>query len=779
MILNELVHKIKHLISVPTENSELLLAQYHAFSRQLPMMYFILVSSTWALVSTHISSAPTWLTIGLPVPLTIACALRIVYWWKGRKAVPTLETARYALSRTNHLASFFAIAFTIWSFMLFPYGDAYSRSHLAFYMAVTVISCVFSLMHLRSAAFIVAIIVNGAFVIFFSLTGQSAFIAMAVNMALVSIGMLAIINVNYRDFTRMINARTENHLKNLEQLRLLRMIDDMPVAVMTVEPDTLKINYANSTSIRLIAQIEHLLPIKADELIGTSIDVFHRHPEYQRRILADPSNLPHNARINLGSEVLDLKVSAVRSDKGDYLGPMLTWALVTKEVEAERRILQLAHYDILTGLANRITFHEQLKAALVSADKQTCLMYIDLDGFKFINDTKGHHTGDILLEKVAGRLRDVCSAPGITISRLGGDEFAIILPHAEIADAEAFATLIIQKLSAPYFLDEDRNVSISASIGIVSSPSHGSTGEILLARADMALYAAKAVGKGTFRVFSPDIERRIYERVLLESQLRKTLESEDGLFVFYQPITDIVTGKVTSREALIRWYYEDRGWVSPSEFIPVAEQSDLIDILGIFVLRQACTEAGEWKDGARVAVNVSAAQLGKGTISSAVMAALAESGLPPDRLEIEVTETALLNEEAGIIADLQCLRDLGVRVALDDFGTGYSSLAHLRMFTFDKIKIDGSFVKDAVVRPDCAAVVRAVADLGKRLGVTTVAEGVETQEQFDRILEEGCAEIQGYFYAPPAPCERDVITVERLNKLRAGSPAANTEHGSI
>ncbi|WP_209313460.1 MULTISPECIES: EAL domain-containing protein [Enterobacterales] len=249
--------------------------------------------------------------------------------------------------------------------------------------------------------------------------------------------------------------------------------------------------------------------------------------------------------------------------------------------------------------------------------------------------------------------------------------------------------------------------------------------------------------------------------------------------VAIHPITDIVTRKVTSREALIRWYHQDRGWVSPGEFIPVAEQSDLIDILGIFVLRQACAEAREWKDGARVAVNVSAAQLGKGAISSAVMAVLAESNLAPDRLEIEVTETALLNEEASIIADLRCLRDIWVRVALDDFGTGYSSLAHLRMFTFDKIKIDGSFVEDAVIRPDCAAVVRAVTDLGKRLGVTTVAEGVETQEQFDRILAEGCAEMQGYFYAPPAPCQRDVIAVERLNKLRAGTPAASTEYGSI
>lgn len=769
MIVRKLIHRITSFMSVSMENPELLKAQYRAFSRQLPLMYFILMSSTWAVASTHISSAPALLVIGFPVFITIVSSLRVVYWWKGRNEDPTLETARNALRSTNRLASVFAASFTIWSFMLFPYGDAYSKSHLAFYMAITVISCIFSLMHLRSAAIAVTVIVNGAFVIFFYMTGQPTFIAMAVNIALVSIGMLAILNVNYRDFMRMINARTESYLKDREQTRLLRMIDDMPVAVMTVESDTLIINYANATSKQLIAQIEHLLPIKAEHLIGTSIDVFHRNPEHQRRILEDPANLPHNARINLGPEVLDLKVSAVRSDNGEYLGPMLTWALVTKEVAAERRILQLAHYDTLTGLANRITFHEKLEATLNSADNRTCLMFIDLDGFKFINDTQGHRIGDILLEQVAIRLKEVCSSQEITIGRLGGDEFAIILPQIEPTDGELIASRIIEVLSSSYFLEGDRNVRISASIGIVYAPGHGINGEILLARADMALYVAKAAGKSTFKVFSHEMESRIHERASLEGKLRRALEEQSGLFVFYQPIADINTGKITAREALIRWYQPERGWIPPSEFIPVAEQSGLIDLLGNFVLEQACNEAFRWADNARVAVNVSAVQLGKGTIAPAVQAALVESGLPPDRLEIEVTETALLSEEAEAILDLKSLREMGVRVALDDFGTGYSSLAHLRAFTFDKIKIDGSFVKDAVERQDCAAVVKAVADLGKRLGVTTVAEGVETREQLERVRKEGCTEIQGYLFGRPVPSETDALAVERLNKAWVGA----------
>jgi diguanylate cyclase (GGDEF)-like protein len=566
----------------------------------------------------------------------------------------------------------------------------------------------------------------------------------------------------------MINAQTNARRKHEEQARLLRMMDDMPVAVMTVEPDTFKINYANETSKTLIRKIEHLLPIKADDLVGTSIDVFHRNPRHQRRLLSHPKNLPHNARISLGPEVLDLKVSAVTGHDGSYIGPMLTWALVTKEAEAENRIFQLAHYDTLTGLPNRHSFREELAKALASPGNRISLLYIGLDGFKIINDTHGHSVGDMLLGEVANRLRAICNGPAVTVGRLAGDEFAVLLPHNDEAGATALADAIIDALAEPYHLNGGGSILLGASVGIALAPDHGEDAHALFVRADLALHAAKTTGKGRACMFSTEMETRIQERARLETDLRQALEAGEGLFVFYQPIVDIETGKQTAREALVRWHHPQRGWVSPGEFVPIAEQSGLIDRLGAFVLDTACRDAAEWQQDERVAVNISAAQLGKGTIASAVMAALTRSGLSPHRLEIEVTETALLGAEVSGISDLRRVRALGVRVALDDFGTGYSSLSHLQMFPFDKIKIDGSFVRNAVERPESAAVIRAVADLGKRLRVTTVAEGVETQAQFERVREEGCTEIQGYLYGRPAPTDDDASKIEALNK--AGSP---------
>ena len=545
-------------------------------------------------------------------------------------------------------------------------------------------------------------------------------------------------------------AQTAVTRRDEEQSRLLRMIDEMPIAVMTVDPVTFAINYVNETSKTLIRSIEHLLPIKAEELLGTSIDVFHRHPEHQRRILANPANLPHNARINLGPEVLDLKVSAITASDGTYLGPMLTWAIVTNAVQAESRIHQLAHFDVLTGLANRITFSKQLEARL-SEGADVSLLLIDLDGFKLVNDTRGHPVGDQLLKGVAERLNIAFDGAETLVSRLGGDEFTVLIPHARLAEVQRLAVRVLSALSMPYAIGDEGLLHLGASIGIVQAPLHGSTSKMLMRRADIALYAAKAAGKGVYKLFADNMEARIEERHQLLADLGVSLAAGTELFVYCQPIVDVPTKKVTAREALIRWNHPQRGWVSPGVFIPIAEQSGLIDRIGAFVLSTACVDAAGWADKARVAVNVSAAQLGKGTIKGAVVAALSASGLTPDRLEIEVTETAIVDDEHRSLSELHELRDMGVRIALDDFGTGYSSFTHLRAFPFDKIKIDGSFVRDAVSSPECAAVVRAVADLGKRLGVTTVAEGVETEEHFRCIVEEGCMEVQGYHFGKPAP----------------------------
>ncbi|KVG21896.1 histidine kinase [Burkholderia ubonensis] len=751
-------------IAAPARNPDLLAAQYRVFAGQLPVMYLILISSTWSLAVTHLGSSPTWLTVAAPCAMTLASLVRLLHWRRARLLDPTPETVSRALTFTNRLVIPIALTFTTWALLLFPYGDAWQKAQVAFYMAITLIGCVFSLMYLRSAALTVAVIVNVAFIAFFISTRQPTLVATAVNMVFVSAALIAVISVNYRGFLRTVDAQAESRMREHAQTRLMQMIDDMPVAVMTADPETFRINYLNATSLNLLRSIEHLLPIRADDALGAPIDVFHPHPQHQRRLLADPANLPHRTRVRLGPEVLDLQVSAVRDAEGHYIGPMLSWSIVTRQAEAETRIHELAHHDSLTGLPNRATFLAEFDACLRRSDKVIALLFIDLDGFKLINDARGHSAGDEVLRQVAERLRGQCPEPGMMLGRIGGDEFAVLMRDTDADGAMGAAARLVDTLVAPYAPSPDRQFRIGASIGCVLAPHHGNDAGVLLSRADMALYAAKKAGKGTYRMFSPDMETSAQERIALESKLRLALDESQGLYVFYQPIVDVRTRRITTREALLRWHHPRAGWISPARFIPVAERGGLIDRLGRFVLDQACRQAARWPDGARVAVNVSAGQLGHGTIAPAVAAALAGAGLTPDRLEIEVTETALLHDEGKAVADLRALRAMGVRVALDDFGTGFSSLAHLRAFPFDKIKIDGSFVRDAVTRPDCAAVVCAVADLGKRLGVTTVAEGVETEEQLACITEAGCREVQGFLLGRPEPGERDAPAIQWIER---------------
>ncbi|OJA41067.1 histidine kinase [Burkholderia ubonensis] len=751
-------------IAAPARNPDLLAAQYRVFAGQLPVMYLILISSTWSLAVTHLGSSPTWLTVAAPCAMTLASLVRLLHWRRARLLAPTPETVSRALTFTNRLVIPIALTFTTWALLLFPYGDAWQKAQVAFYMAITLIGCVFSLMYLRSAALTVAVIVNVAFIAFFISTRQPTLVATAVNMVVVSAALIAVISVNYRGFLRTVDAQAESRMREHAQTRLMQMIDDMPVAVMTADPETFRINYLNATSLNLLRSIEHLLPIRADDALGAPIDVFHPHPQHQRRLLADPANLPHRTRVRLGPEVLDLQVSAVRDAEGHYIGPMLSWSIVTRQAEAEARIHELAHHDSLTGLPNRATFLAEFDACLRRSDKVIALLFIDLDGFKLINDARGHSAGDEVLRQVAERLRGQCPEPGMMLGRIGGDEFAVLMRDTDADGAMGAAARLVDTLVAPYAPSPDRQFRIGASIGCVLAPHHGNDAGVLLSRADMALYAAKKAGKGTYRMFSPDMETSAQERIALESKLRLALDESQGLYVFYQPIVDVRTRRITTREALLRWHHPRAGWISPVRFIPVAERGGLIDRLGRFVLDQACRQAARWPDGARVAVNVSAGQLGHGTIAPAVAAALAGAGLTPDRLEIEVTETALLHDEGKAVADLRALRAMGVRVALDDFGTGFSSLAHLRAFPFDKIKIDGSFVRDAVTRPDCAAVVCAVADLGKRLGVTTVAEGVETEEQLACITEAGCREVQGFLLGRPEPGERDAPAIQWIER---------------
>ena len=337
------------------------------------------------------------------------------------------------------------------------------------------------------------------------------------------------------------------------------------------------------------------------------------------------------------------------------------------------------------------------------------------------------------------------------MSWIGGDEFSIVQSGAEppMAASAALAARIVEALGVPFDLG-DHNVIIGASVGIAIAPDDGDNADQLLKNADMALYLGRGDGRARFHFFESEMDVKAQARRVLELDLRNAITA--GEFeVFYQPIVNLAENRITGFEALLRWNHPTRGRVAPNDFIPLAEETGLIGQIGEWVIRQACAEARTWPSGLRVAVNVSPVQFRNKGLVAAVISALAASRLPPDLLELEITETVLMNNNEATLTALHQLRDLGVRISMDDFGTGYSSLSHLRSFPFDKIKIDQSFVRDLAERPDSIAIIRAVAGLGLSFGVTTTAEGVETQDQLDQMRAEGCTEVQGYFYSRPVP----------------------------
>ena len=439
--------------------------------------------------------------------------------------------------------------------------------------------------------------------------------------------------------------------------------------------------------------------------------------------------------------------------------------------ESQARSQYLAYHDSLTGLGNRLLFKEQLEVALKDvsvASHPLAVLFLDLDGFKAVNDTLGHSIGDLLLKSVATKLRDILSRTD-RIARLGGDEFAILqISAAQPGSSIALAEKIIEVVGQPNSID-GHDVTVGASVGIAVARAGDMNTENFLKSADLAMYSAKSDGRGTYRMFDPEMDAIVQARRLLERDMRTAL-AQDGFRLFYQPLVNLQTKKVTAFEALMRWQHPERGMVPPSDFIPVAEEMGLIVQLGEWALRQACAEATEWPDGICVSVNLSPLQFSKGNLVSSVMSALASAGLPASRLELEITESVLLEKSERNITILNQLRDLGVRISMDDFGTGYSSIGYLRSFPFDKIKIDQSFVRDLLLDEGSLAIVRAIAGLGVSFGMITTAEGVETEEQMRCLNLEGCIEVQGYLYSRPVPADEIVGVLASLDDRRLLGP---------
>ena len=436
-------------------------------------------------------------------------------------------------------------------------------------------------------------------------------------------------------------------------------------------------------------------------------------------------------------------------------GWVATFEDVTERRQAEAQIMHMARHDALTDLPNRVLFRERIEQGL-SRGERLAILFVDLDRFKTVNDTLGHPIGDKLLCAVTKRLQMAVRGSD-TVARLGGDEFAIVQFGAKPTDATELAARVIEALSQPFEVLGNQ-VVIGASVGIAIAPTDGKEPDQLLRNSDMALYRAKSSGRGTYHFFQPEMDAEMQARHALEVDLRKAMLT--GEFeIHYQPIVDVASEKITGFEALARWNHPQRGLIAPDEFIPLAEEIGLIIPLGEWVLRQACRDAATWPGKLTVAVNLSAVQFRNSALALSVVSALSASGLNAKRLVLEITETVLLQQhDRGVLSLLHQIRDLGVKISMDDFGTGYSSLSYLRSFPFDKIKIDRSFIQELGKKDDCTAIIRAVTRLGGNLGMVTIAEGVETEEQLEILRAEGCDQVQGFLFSPARPA-REIMNM--------------------
>jgi diguanylate cyclase (GGDEF)-like protein/PAS domain S-box-containing protein len=526
------------------------------------------------------------------------------------------------------------------------------------------------------------------------------------------------------------------------------LFDSNPVPMIVCALDDERILSVND------AAIAHYGYSRAEfeKLTIGSVQAFDSRPPWA----GDHSNDELTARtwkhVRADGTLIDLAIYSRQLVYADRPAVLLSLMDITERKRAEARLAFMAQHDGLTGLPNRTLLRQEMDEMLQhtrrSSDKVAVLM-LGLDNFKAVNDTLGHAVGDKLLRGVAKRLRSTLREED-TLARLNSDEFAIVQSGmVRPEDAVLLARRLLEAVGEPYLLD-GHAIVIGASIGIAMSPGDGDESEKLLKHADMALSRAKNDSRGTFSFFESGMDARAQSRRKIEIDLRDAIQG-DVLRPYYQPLVDLSSGRITGFEALVRWPHPERGMISPAEFIPVAEETGLINALGGLILHRACRDAATWPDDIRVAVNLSPLQFRAGNLLSVVMEALKQSGLPARRLELEITETLLLEKSSQVQATLHALRALGVRISMDDFGTGYSSLSYLRSFPFDKIKIDQSFVRGLGTNNDAQAIVRAIISLGVGLGVTITAEGVETEGELNCLRSEGCHEAQGFLFSHARP----------------------------
>ena len=557
----------------------------------------------------------------------------------------------------------------------------------------------------------------------------------------------------------MTEARQGEVFERTSDERFLYQLTAIPALENGLEP-RLILRHSLSASLAEYAGLQYLLVALALGAIALVVVLSWR---VARTVTRPLQKLDEATRmIGEGREV------ALTADTDDEIGRLATSfnSMVAAIEERERRIIHVGLHDGLTNLPNRKLFVEQLEQALARLpdDERLMVVYVDLDDFKVVNDTLGHPAGDGLLREVAGYLRT--ALPEATIARLGGDEFAILMQDIDQGESLAALADRIQACFQRTVTLDGQQADCSASLGIAVAPGDGADGITLMKNADLALYRAKGEGKSTYHFFEPALDEEARRRRQMELDLRLALR-EGGFELYFQPLYSLTEERLQGFEALIRWPHPELGMISPLDFIPLAEETGLIVPIGDWVIREACHQAAQWPDDLSVAVNVSPKQFATPGLSQTILQALAASGLPPQRLELEITESIFIANVEKTLSALHGLRDLGVRIALDDFGTGYSSLSYLRSFPFDKVKIDRSFVEDLSKGGNAHAVIRAITTLADALGMDTLAEGVEEQDQLDVLRQEGCRFIQGFLFSRPVPAGEVVALLEERGSLKS------------